>query len=107
MDQRWDEGVGVGGGHLGNSARARRSLKVDSPMSFMSPLGARLEDTQDGGGSQPEERHGLAAEVMRIIRRRKIRYMDFLEKYSRTQHLMWLGDSIHVSDPPPSLVCTW
>jgi hypothetical protein len=34
-------------------------------------MGARLEATQDGGGSQPEERHGLAAEVLRIIRRRK------------------------------------
>jgi hypothetical protein len=34
-------------------------------------LGARLEVTQDGGRSQPEERHGLAAEVLRIIRRRK------------------------------------
>jgi hypothetical protein len=33
--------------------------------------GERPEDTQDGGGSQPEERHGLAAEVGRISRRRK------------------------------------
>jgi hypothetical protein len=30
----------------------------------MSPLGARLEATQDGGGSQLEERHGMAAEVL-------------------------------------------
>ena len=34
-------------------------------------MGERPEDTQDGGESQPEERHGLAAEVGRIIRRRK------------------------------------
>jgi hypothetical protein len=34
-------------------------------------MGARLDDTQDGGGSQPEERHGLAAGVLRIARRRK------------------------------------
>jgi hypothetical protein len=70
-DQRWAEGVGAGGGQLGSSARARRSLAVDSLVSFMSPLGARLEATQDGGGSQPEERHGVAAEGLRIIRRRK------------------------------------
>ena len=29
-DQRWDEGVGDGGGQLGNSARARRSLAAAS-----------------------------------------------------------------------------
>jgi hypothetical protein len=34
-------------------------------------MGARLEATQDGGGSQPEERHCLAAEVLKIVRRRK------------------------------------
>jgi hypothetical protein len=70
-DQRWDECVGVGGGHLRSSAMARRSLAVASPASSKSPLGARLEATHDGGGSEPEERHGLAAEVLRIIRRRK------------------------------------
>ena len=36
-----------------------------------SPLGARPEATQDGGWSQPEERHGLAAAVLRIARRRE------------------------------------
>jgi hypothetical protein len=70
-DRRWDEGVGAGGGQLGSSARARRSLEVASPVSFKSPLGARPEATQDGGGSQPEERHGLAAAVLRITRRRR------------------------------------
>jgi hypothetical protein len=70
-DQRWDEGVGVGGGHLESSASARRSLGVASLVSFTFTLGARLEATRDGGGSQPEERHGLAAEVLMIIRRRK------------------------------------
>ena len=39
--------------------------------SIRSPLGARPEATQDGGWSQPEERHGLAAAVLRITRRRK------------------------------------
>jgi hypothetical protein len=42
---------------------ARHSLAVATLVSFKSPLGARLEATHDGGGSQPEERHGLAAEV--------------------------------------------
>jgi hypothetical protein len=70
-DQRWDEGFGDGGGHLGSTVMARRSLVVANPVSFASPMGARLEATDDGGGSQPEERHGMAAEVLRIIRRRK------------------------------------
>jgi hypothetical protein len=56
--------------------------------------------TQDGGGSQPEERHALAAEVLRIIRRRKNPVRGGLGQYSRTQHLLWRGDSIHVSEPP-------
>jgi hypothetical protein len=56
---------------MGSNARARRSLAVANLVSFKSRLGARLEATQDGGGSQPEERHGLAAEVLMIIRRRK------------------------------------
>jgi hypothetical protein len=30
----------------------------------------------------------------------KTRYGGLLEKYSRTQHLLLFGDSIHVSDPP-------
>jgi hypothetical protein len=49
----------------------RRSLAIAIPVSFKSPMGARLEATQDGGGSQPEEWHGLAAEVLMIIRRRR------------------------------------
>jgi hypothetical protein len=85
---------------MGSNARARRSLAIDSHVSFMSPPGARLEATQDGGGSQLEERHGRAAEVMRIIRRRKTRYGEVFGKYFRTQHLSWRGDSILVSDLP-------
>jgi hypothetical protein len=61
MDQRRDEGLGAGGGQPGNIAKARRSLAVASLMSFKSPMGAKLEATQDGGGSQPEKRQGLAA----------------------------------------------
>jgi hypothetical protein len=41
------------------------------PCEFMPPLGGRLTATQDGDRSQPEERHGLAAAVLRIICRRK------------------------------------
>jgi hypothetical protein len=46
------------------------------------------------------ERHGLAAEVLRIIRRRKNTVRGVSGKYSRTQHLLWRGYSIHVSDLP-------
>jgi hypothetical protein len=63
--------------------------------SFKSPLGARLDATHDGGGSQPEERHGLAAvAILRITRRRKnpVRGV-FGGKYSRTHHLLRTGDS--------------
>jgi hypothetical protein len=63
-------------------------------------LGGRLTATHDGGLSQPEERHNLAAEVLRIIRRRKTPVRGGFGKYSRTQHLLWRGDSIPVSDPP-------
>jgi hypothetical protein len=64
-------------------------------------MGARLEATQDGGGSQPEERHGLVESVLRIIRRRKNPVRVVFGKYSRaTKHVLWRGDSIHVSDPP-------
>jgi hypothetical protein len=71
MDQRWDEGVGAGGRQPGSTARVRRSLAVTGLVTSKSPLGARLEATHDGGESQPEERHGPAAEVLKIIRRWK------------------------------------
>jgi hypothetical protein len=73
---------------LGSSAWAQRSLAVAKPVSFMSPMGARLEAAQNGGGSQPEERHDLAAEVMRIIRYRKSPVRGVFGIYSRTQHLL-------------------
>jgi hypothetical protein len=69
---------------MGSNARARRSLAVNSHVSFMSPLGARLEATHDGGGSQPEERHGMAAEVARIICRRKNPVRGGFGNYSLT-----------------------
>jgi hypothetical protein len=71
-DQRQDEVAGEGGGQPGSMAMARRLLTVvANPVSFKSPLGERLEATQDGGGSQPEERPGVAAGILIIIRRRK------------------------------------
>jgi hypothetical protein len=66
----------------------------------MPPMGERLKAPQDGGRSQPEERHGLAAAVLRIIRRLKKPVHGVFGKYSRTQHLLWGGDSIPVSDTP-------
>jgi hypothetical protein len=42
-----------------------------SHVSIESPMGARRKAMRAGGGSQPEERHGLAAEVHKIHRRRK------------------------------------
>jgi hypothetical protein len=67
----WDARVGVGGGQPGSSARARRSLLVVQPCEVRVSPGMRLGNKHDGGGSQKEERLGLAAEVHRIDRRRK------------------------------------
>jgi hypothetical protein len=75
---------------MGSNARARRSLAFAIHVSFKSPPRARLEATHDGGGSQPEERHGLAAEVLRIIRRRKNPVRGVLENCD----LLRSGDSI-------------
>jgi hypothetical protein len=61
-------GVGAGDKQPGSNAKARRSLAVDHHVSLESLLGARREATQAGGGSQPGDRHGLAAEVQMIDR---------------------------------------
>jgi hypothetical protein len=53
------------------------------PCEFM----GRLLATQDGGWSQPEERHGPAVAVLRVIRRWRYPVRFFFEKYSRTEHL--------------------
>jgi hypothetical protein len=45
---------------LGHGARS-----LSPTVSFKSPMGARPEATRDGGGSEPKERHGLAATVLR------------------------------------------
>jgi hypothetical protein len=67
------------------------------PREFMPPQGGRLKATQDAGRSQPEEQHGLAAAVLRIIRRRKTPVWGGSGKYSRTQHLLWRGDLLTVA----------
>ena len=66
----WEAALGTA---LASSRQPCESLK--------SPLGARPDATQDGGGSQPEERHGLAAAVLRIARRRKSPVRGVLEKF--------------------------
>jgi hypothetical protein len=80
-DRRRDEGVGAGGGQLGSSARARRSLAVASPataLSFPRGRGLMLRRTEVG-------RSGRSGTVWR--RRSlgspaagKARYGGFLEK---------------------------
>jgi hypothetical protein len=50
-DQRWDEGVGAGGGHMGSSARARRSLAVANHARLLSlsrGRGLKLRRTEVG-----------------------------------------------------------
>jgi hypothetical protein len=69
-------------------------------------LGVRLGATHGGGGSQPEERHGMAADVLKIDRRRKkhgtegFRIINF-----RTLHLLRSGNSIiEFNQPLPESV---
>jgi hypothetical protein len=81
---------------LGQGARSHSS----SPVSFEYPLGARQEATHGGGGSKPEERRGLAAEVQMIDRRQKTRYGGFLYTYFRIRHLLGSGDSISGFNQP-------
>jgi hypothetical protein len=50
-----------------------RSMDDDQPCEFRAPYGVKHDARQAGGGSQPEERHALAAEVLNIGRRWKAR----------------------------------
>jgi hypothetical protein len=101
MDQRWDEGVGAGGGPLGRSARARRSLAVANPTRVLClpwGRGLKLRKTEVGRGRRSGtvwRRRSLGSTAAG-----KTMYGGLLKIYSRTQHLLWFGDSIHVSDPP-------
>jgi hypothetical protein len=101
MDQRWDEGVGASGGQRGSTARARRSLATASHARVLSlpwGRGMKLRMTEVGRGRRSgtvRRRQSLGSTAAG-----KTRYGGLLEKYSRTQHLLWLGDSIPMSDPP-------
>jgi hypothetical protein len=101
-DQLWDEGVGAGGGQLGSNARARRSLAVASRARLLSlpwGRGIKLRMTEVGRGRRSgtvRRRRSLGSTVAG-----KTRYGGLLEKYSRTQHLLWFGDSITMSESPP------
>jgi hypothetical protein len=98
---RFELAAGVWAGGRQPGSNAWRSLAVDQPCeSRESPMMARREATHVGGGSQPDERHGLAAEVLRIDRRWKTRYEGFLNKYFQTRYILWSGDSIRVFNQP-------
>jgi hypothetical protein len=99
-DQRWAAGIGASGGQPGSTANARRSLAVVQTYEIRVSMGVRLGATQDGRGSQPEERHGLAADVHMIDRRRKTRYGGFRINNFRTHNLLRSGDSISEFDRP-------
>jgi hypothetical protein len=99
-DQRWDEGVGAGGGHLGSSARTRRSLAAASPTRVLSqPWGRgmklRMKEVCRGRRSGTVRRR----RSLRSTAAGKTQYGGLLEKYSRTQHPLWFGDLIPMSDP--------
>jgi hypothetical protein len=75
-----DEGVGGFGLAAGVEASGRQpeispmtwhSLAVDQPCEFRVSLGGEARATHAGGGSQPEKRAGLAAEVHMIDHRRR------------------------------------
>jgi hypothetical protein len=63
-------------------------------------MGARLEATQVGGGSHPEERHGMVVEVHKIDRRQKPGTEGFWINNFRTQYLLRSGDSVSGFDQP-------
>jgi hypothetical protein len=104
MEKKGTDGSTVGRGCWSWRRTAGKPLQgielasCRQPYEFMSPPRGRLKPTHDGGRSQPEERHGLAAAVLKIIRRRKNPLRGFFRKYSRIHDLLWRGDSIHVSD---------
>jgi hypothetical protein len=73
-DQRWDAGVGAGGGQSGSIAMKGRSQAVDQPCASQTFPGVRHDMAQAGGRSQAEERLGEAAAILMISRRRKAMY---------------------------------
>jgi hypothetical protein len=79
-DQRWDAGVGAGGGKPGSSAWKGRLLAVDQPCTSRTFPGMRHDMAQVGGRSHAEERLGEAAAIPRISRRRKAMYGGLFRK---------------------------
>jgi hypothetical protein len=73
-NQRWDAGVGAGGGQSGSSARKGRSLAVDQPCASQTFPGGRQDTAPAGGRSQVEERLSEVAAILKINRRRKVMY---------------------------------
>jgi hypothetical protein len=83
VDERWDAGVGAGGGQPGSIARARCSVAVVQPCEIRVSLGVRLDAKQDG---LTEEGHNRRRDT--VWRRRstrsttvgKTRYKRFSDK---------------------------
>jgi hypothetical protein len=73
-DQRWDAGVGAGGGQPGSNTMKGRSLAVDQPYAVQTFPGVRHDMAHAGGRSHAVERLGEAAAILRINRRRKALY---------------------------------
>jgi hypothetical protein len=73
-DERWEAGVGAGGGKPGSSARKGRSLAVDKPYASRSFPGGKQDMAHAGGRSPAEERLREAAAILRISSRRKALY---------------------------------
>jgi hypothetical protein len=67
------------------------------------PMGVRHDAKLVGGGSQPEERRGLAAEVLMIDRRRKSALRRDSVKTINTQHILrMVTRSLCSTNPAPS-----
>jgi hypothetical protein len=100
-DRRRDEGVGAGGGQLGSSAGAWRSLAVANPARVLSlpwGRGLMLRKTEVGRirrSGTVWRRQSLGSSTAG-----KTWYGGFLGKYSRTHNLLRIGDSIHVFYQP-------
>jgi hypothetical protein len=80
-----------------------RSMATDEPCETLVSLWAKGEATHAGGGSQPDKRHGMAAEIQRSSAVGKTPHGGFSNKYFRTQHLLRGGDLIRVFDTSSSM----
>jgi hypothetical protein len=81
-NQRWEVGVGAGGGQPGNIARKGLSLAVDQPCASRTFPGVRQDRARAGGVSHTEERLRVAAAILRISRRRKAMYGGLFRKFN-------------------------